>query len=245
MIKNLECFVDNQKIYALAYIPDTIDENYPTVIISHGLSLNHTTMKPYAEKLLKHDIASIIYDFRGGGYDCKSDGKISDMSLFTEVADLNAIIDLALKCDFVDNSQLYLAGHSQGGLVSCLVAPDRIDDIQSLFLFAPAFVIPDDVKNIVNMRQKSVMTLMPEHLKDTYINAVKSINLYDDITGFTKDVYIFHGNKDQRVPISYAKKANDSYKNCQLIVYDDEHRFSDSTKDLVVKKIADVISLKN
>ncbi len=243
MIKNLECSVNDQELYVEAYIPDTDDENYPTVIISHGLSLDHTFMKEYAQKLLKHNIASILFDFRGGGYDSKSDGKISDMSILTEIDDMNAVIDLALSCDFVDKDQIYLAGHSQGGLVSTLVAPKRVDQIQNLFLFAPAFVITDDVNNIDDMREDSIMTLMPEYLGDTYINGAKTINLYDDVVSYPKRVYIFHGRKDKRVPVNYSIEANQVYDNSELIIYEDQqHRFDDSTKDLVVDKIADVIT---
>ncbi len=244
MIKNLECFVENQKIYVEAHIPDTSKENYPTVIISHGFSLDHTTMKPYAEKLLKHDIASIIYDFRGGGLESKSDGQMSDMSLLTEVADLNAIIDLALKCDFVDNSQLYLAGHSQGGLVTSLVAVDRIDDIQSLFLFAPGYSIPDNISKFVKALEMGYIDSKPDIMGDDYIDSVIDLDVYDKISGFTKNVYIFHGKRDDVVALKYSEDALEVYENPELIVYDDEHRFSDSTKDSVVEKIADVVLSK-
>ena len=45
-----------------------------------------------------------------------------------------------------------------------------------------------------------------------------------------------------RVPISYAHDAFDAYSDCELIVFDDEeHRFTDKTKDIVVMKIIDFI----
>ncbi len=243
IIKKLNCSTNNQSLYVLAYIPDNISTEIPTVILSHGLSLNHTFMIPYAEKLESMGIASILFDFRGGGYGCKSDGKISEMSLLTQMDDLNAVIDMVQELEFVDNDQLYLAGHSQGGLISSLVAPSRSNEIKSLFLFAPAYVIVDDVINLKNMREKNVMTLMPEHLGDIYIEGASCINLYDDIKDFTGDVFIFHGKLDSRVPLEYAQRANDAYSNSQLIVFDDEeHRFTDKTKSSVVAKINSVIN---
>ncbi len=242
MIKNLECYVNDQKIYAEAYIPDTDDENYPTVILSHGFSLDHTTMKPYADKLLKHNIASIIYDFRGGGFKSKSDGKMTDMSILTEVEDLNALIELVLSCDFVDKDQLYLAGHSQGGLVTTLVAPDHMEHVQSLFLFAPGFNIPNDIKKLKIAIENGLVDPIPGVFGKDYLNSVQNIELYDDITGYTKEVYIFHGKNDDRVPLKSSEEAVNVYEKSELIVYDDKHRFEDSTKDLVVDKIADVIA---
>ncbi|OWT33361.1 hypothetical protein BGI41_02815 [Methanobrevibacter sp. 87.7] len=238
MIKDFNCKLNNENINGLMYVPDDLPGKVPTIILSHGLSLNYTYMIPYAEKLLNYGIASIVFDFRGGGYDCKSDGKISDMSPLTEIDDLNCVIDNVKKLDFVDSNKLYLAGHSQGGLVSSLIAPSRSDDISALFLFAPAYVIPDDTRNLDNMREDNVLTLMPEYLGEKYIKDSSSINLYDDIKDYKKPVFIFHGKLDQRVPVSYAINADKEYKNSHLFIFDNEpHRFSDETKDIVVSEI--------
>ncbi|WP_069593268.1 S9 family peptidase [Methanosphaera sp. WGK6] len=242
MIKEANCTINNENIYGLLYLPDNIDDKIPLVVLSHGLSLNHTFMKAYAEKLLKKGIASYIFDFRGGGYGCMSDGKISDMSLLTEIDDLNTVMDYIKSLDYVDENKIYLAGHSQGGLISSLVAPRR-SDVRAMFLFAPAYVIVDDVLNMEDMREKSVMTLMPEHTGKTYIEGAKSINLYDDIKDYSGRVYLFHGGKDTRVPLNYVVEADKIYSNSTLFVFDDEeHRFTDSVKDLVIETISQVIS---
>lgn len=238
MKKEFICKFNNQKIYGILFIPDNIDKKIPIVILSHGLSLDHTLMIPYAEKLLKYDIASYVFDFRGGGYESKSDGKISDMSILTEIDDLNCVIDNIKELDYIDSENIYLAGHSQGGLVSSLVANNRSDEINGLFLFAPAYIIPDDMKELDNPREKNVINIMPEYTGQIYIDGANSINLYDDILNFKKEVYIFHGKLDSRVYLKYSIEANELYENSTLIVFDEEeHRFTDSTKDIVVEKI--------
>lgn len=239
MIKELIYYLDDEKIYGKAYIPDD-EEKYPTIILSHGLSLNHTYMMEYAEKLQKHNIAVYIFDFRGGGYDSKSDGKISDMTLLTEVEDLNLVIDIIKKEDFVDTKQVYLGGHSQGGLISTLVAQNR-DDIRALFLFAPAYVIPSDVKE-TKRRTKNVLNLMPEHLGEKYINSARNLDIYNVIKDIDTSVYIFQGYKDERVPIDYVIKADKIFSNSVLYIYEDaEHRFTSQVKDDVTNIINDVI----
>ena len=148
MIKEINITSNDDLIYGLLYIPDNFkNKRYPLVILSHGLSLNHTFMKAYAEKLQKEDIISFIYDFRGGGYDSKSSGKISDMTIDTEKEDLINVLNYLKDMDCIDDEKIYLAGHSQGGLVSSLVAVDVENQIGGLFLFAPAYVIPDDGKS--------------------------------------------------------------------------------------------------
>jgi len=229
---------DNQEIYGLVYLPDE-SKNYPFVILSHGLSLDHSYMQAYAEKLLKHGIASYIYDFQGGGYDSKSTGKICDMTISSECTDLCRVIE-HIKSTY-DISSLYLAGHSQGGLVSSLVASDNPGITDALFLFAPAYEIPDDMIE-QPPRQMNVLNLMPEHLGAKYIDDAKNIKVYEIIKNFNKRVYIFHGQCDRRVPLSYSQKASEVFPDCKLICYpDEEHRFTDDTKDDVVEIIADYI----
>nr|WP_304125687.1 YqiA/YcfP family alpha/beta fold hydrolase [Methanosphaera cuniculi] len=213
-------------------------------MLSHGLSLNHTFMISYAKKLQKMKINAILFDFHGGGYDTLSSGRIEDMSLITEIDDLNNVIDYVKTWDFINPDKIYLAGHSQGGFISSIVAPKRCD-INAIFLFAPAYVILDDVENTENMRPKNVLRLMDE-LGDKYINDAKKIKLPDDIQGYTGNVLIFHGKLDERVPVKYAYEAFNTYNddNCELIIFDDEeHRFTDKTKDIVVEKIKEKIDM--
>lgn len=243
MIEQVRIGNNEDLIYGLLYMPDNMKDNkYPLVILSHGLSLNHTFMKPYAEKLQKEDIIAFIYDFRGGGYGSKSGGKISDMTIDGEKEDLIKVLDYVKRLECIDNNRIYLAGHSQGALVSSLVAVDVEGQIDGLFLFAPAYVIPDDMNEVVR-REKNVLNLMPEHLGSKYMESARKINLYDDIKDFDKDVYIFHGKKDERVPVRYAMEADRAYPNSRLIIYPkEEHRFSDDTKNDVVRIIKEKIS---
>ena len=240
MIKELSYTLNNQKIFGKLYKTEK-EGKQPVVILSHGLSLDHTLMMPYAEKLLEKGINSYVYDFRGGGYNGLSDGLISDMTIDTEKEDLHFIIDSLKEEDFVDEDRIYLAGHSQGGLVSSLVAPER-NDIKGLFLFAPAYEIPDDMKERDNPHDYNVLNLMPEHLGDKYVNCAINIDVYNEIKDFKRPVFIFHGVEDKRVPVEYSVRADKVYENSTVYLYEDgEHRFSDEIKDDVVNIIVENI----
>ena len=240
MIKDLEYDFNGEKIRGKLYLPKK-DQKQPIILLSHGLSLDYSLMLPYAEKLYKRGVASFAYDFRGGGYECHSDGKISDMTIQTEIDDLNFVIDSIKKEDFVDEDRVYLAGHSQGGLVSSLVAPKR-DDIQALFLFAPAFEIPDDMKERDNPKEMNVLNVMPDYMGEKYIDCAINIDVFQEIRGFKGNVYIFHGIEDKRVPVEYIVKADEVYENSVVYLYEEgEHRFSDEIKDDVVNIISEKI----
>jgi len=240
MIEEFSCYRDDKRIYGKLYLPSGCDYE-SLVILSHGLSLNHSIMESYAVRLMDVGIASYVFDFCGGGYDSMSDGRISDMSVLTEVDDLECVVDSLKSCGYAFN-RLYLAGHSQGGLVSALVSAKR-SDVSALFLFAPAFVIPDDVCESKPLREKNVLNLMPEYLGSKYICDAKSLDVYGDIGGYGGPVVIFHGRLDERVVLEYSVRACSVYDDCELVVFDDgEHRFSDEIKDCVVEMIRDKIT---
>lgn len=241
MIEELSYTFNDEKIYGKIYKTEK-EGKQPIIILSHGLSLDHTLMIPYAEKLLKRGINAYIYDFRGGGYNSLSDGQISDMTIESEKEDLNFIIDSLKKEEFVDEEKIYVAGHSQGGLVSSLVAPTR-DDIRALFLFAPAYEIPDDMKEKDNPHDYNVLNVMPEYLGDKYINCAIKIDVFNEIKEYKGPVYIFYGMEDKRVPVEYMIKADKVYENSTVYLYEEgEHRFSDEIKEDVANIIAEKIN---
>lgn len=52
----------------------------------------------------------------------KSDGNTTDMSVLTEVKDLEAVIEYAESKTYTNSSKILLMGCSQGGFVSAITA---------------------------------------------------------------------------------------------------------------------------
>ena len=102
---------DGLRIYGELCIPE-ISGKLPLVILSHGFGVNHTRSQGYARAFAENGIAAYAFDFIGGGRDIKSDGQMTEMSVLTEAADLNAVIDGLLVRDEFDPSELYLFGAS-------------------------------------------------------------------------------------------------------------------------------------
>ena len=80
----------NKLIYGIAYIPIKDQKRFPLAIFSHGLGDSYISNYSYIEQLATHGIATYSFDFRGGGGD-KSNGKTTEMSVMTEVNDLEAV----------------------------------------------------------------------------------------------------------------------------------------------------------
>ena len=213
---------DGLSIYGIAYIPANKEGKFPTLIMCHGFSGSFASSIGYAESLARNGIASYIFDFIGGSANSRSDGSTLDMSVMTEVADLNAVIDFLTRLDFVDTDNLFLMGESQGGLVCALAAAGRSDDVKGLVLIYPALVIPGHARS----RYPSIHDI-PERITDMYMPLVKIYyrNIYDfdayaAIAAYDKNVLILHGDSDPVVPLEYSEKALSDYKSVKLIVFE-------------------------
>lgn len=70
------------------------------------------------------------------------------MSLFTEQEDLDVVIKMIQKLDYVDSSNLFLLGTSQGGAVSALAGAKHPDEIKGMVLLYSAFVMVDNANEL-------------------------------------------------------------------------------------------------
>lgn len=191
----------------------------PIAVVSHGFMACQDSVRQYAKKLAELGYASYCFDFCGGSViKGKSSGKTTDMSVLTEIEDLNAVIQYAKRRPYTNEKNIVLMGCSQGGFVSALTAARSNDPISKLILFYPAFCIPYDAR-------KGKMLLAkfdPEHLPPIircgsmklgrrYVQDVIKMNPYQEIQGFHGDILLVHGTNDNIVNTKYVKKAYQTY----------------------------------
>lgn len=170
-----------------------------------------------------------------------------EMSLFTEKEDLVAVLESVKKWDRVDKNNIFVLGMSQGGAVSALAADEHAEDIRGLVLVFPAFCIPDDWNKWFPTRES-----IPDRyefwevtLGRPYIEAVHGYDIYEHIGKYDREVLIFHGDKDEVVPIRYGLRAAELYPNAKIEVYEGEgHGFSEPYHWRVVEKTYELV-MKN
>ena len=220
---------DGKKVYGAMYLPGEEKDSYPTVILSHGFNSSSMLNEGYAESFAKNGYAAYIFDFCGGSPSTKSDGKTTEMSVLTEYRDLSNVIDQIKALDYVDGSQLFLFGLSQGGFVSAYTAAQRPNDVKGLILFYPAFVLQetyfeqyDSVEAIPDEDFES----MGVPLGAIYAKDARSFDIYEEIGKYKGDVLICHGDKDTLVDLSYSERAVEVYDNAELkVIQYGEHGF--------------------
>ena len=202
---------EGQRIYGIAYIPD-VEGKMPLAILSHGLGGSYSSCLAEAEQYASHGIAAYAFDFRGGG-GSRSDGSTTQMSVMTEVSDLEVVLAAAKTWDFVDADRIVLNGFSQGGIVSAITAARHVDGVAGLVLCYPALLVHDAVHE-----QFDSLDDVPDEYYFNWIYAGRAYtadmwdyDVYAEIGNYTKPVLLMHGDRDYIVPISYAERAAEVY----------------------------------
>lgn len=194
-------------------------ENLPIAIVSHGFMAFQDTVRHYAKKMAGLGYVSYCFDFCGGcAVKGKSDGKTTEMSVLTEVEDLEAVIGYARRRPYVNPKKIVLMGCSQGGFVSAITASRLKNQISKLILFYPAFCIPDDARAGKMMFARFDPHHIPEFIQcgpmklgKCYVGDVIGLDPYLEIKEFEGDILIVHGKKDRIVNIKYSKQAYSAY----------------------------------
>ena len=216
-VSTFECKRDNLTIRGTEYRPQ--GEDLPVAIVCHGFMAFQDTVRQYAIALAELGYAAYCFDFCGGSFmKCQSDGATTDMSVLTEVKDLEAVIAYVQSLPYT-GSELLLMGCSQGGFVSALTAAKHPEMVSKLVLFYPALCIPDDARAGKMMFAKFDPQNVPEtincmrmKLGRCYVTDVIGMDPYAEIKGYPGDILLVHGTKDKIVNLAYAKRANEMYK---------------------------------
>lgn len=213
-----ECVRDGLTIRGTEYRPE--GENLPVAIVSHGFMGCQALSWHYTMALASVGYAAYCFDFCGGSAPGTgaSDGKSTDMSVLSEVKDLEAVIAYARSLPYTSN-ELLLMGCSQGGFVSALAAAKPETDVDKLVLFYPALCIPDDARAGRMLFAKfdpndipEIIDCGPMLLGRQYAAEMIHVDPYEAISPYPGPVLIVHGTDDQIVNVDYARNAEKAYE---------------------------------
>ena len=227
-----EFFIDSDgtRLHAKLDRPEGAEKG-PLCILIHGFTghMEEDHIKAAQKAMNDAGVSVLRVEMYGHG---GSDGEFKDHTLYKWVTNALAAVKYAKSLDFV--TDLYLSGHSQGGLLTMLVGGMCPDDFKALLPLSPAWMIPEIA------REGSVLgtSFDPKHIPDMitsgswelsgdYIRVVQTIHVEDEIERFEGPVLIIHGDADETVPFSYAEKAAKLYKNAELVpIHGDDHCFT-------------------
>ena len=192
----------------------------PAVIFSHGFGGKYQVGTQYAQELAKNGYVVYCFDFCGGSPGSRSDGSTLEMSLFTEKADLEAVIEQIKSLDYVDSKNLFLVGTSQGGAVSAITGAAHPDEIRGMVLLYPAFVLAEQANELFASAEEIPDTyyFLWMNVGRAYFEPLMGYGIYSEIGAYKRDVLLIHGDADSIVPLSSSQRALESYPSAELKV---------------------------
>ena len=204
-------------------------EKCPIAILFHGFTGNlapeqDSLFSRLSRRLNAAGIAAVRFDFNGHG---QSDGDFSRMDVLNELEDALAILAYVRSLAF--GTEIYLVGHSQGGVVASMLAGYYPDVVKKLVLLAPAATLKDDAQKGTCMgtvysidHTPEVVEIGPEKhpVGGHYFRIAKSLPIYEIASLFTGKALAIHGKADTIVdPIASVRYAN-RLPDCKLQLFE-------------------------
>jgi len=194
----------------------------PIIILAHGFSThkNSSTYTVLAEKLAKHDISTLRFDFYGHG---ESEGKFEDITVSEAIDDILQAIKYLKSLGY---KKIGLMGSSFGG-ISSIMAVSKTKDSFLLALKSPVSNYLDKEFKIKlkgklgEWKTKGYKIYISgdgskNKLNYSFFEDFKNNDGYKVASKIKIPTLIVHGDKDEIVPYKQSIKTCNLIPNCTL-----------------------------
>ena len=240
LTKELWIPCDGMRLSAILDVP--AEGPRPIVVVIHGFSgyKEERHIVAVSEGLNELGFATLRVDMYGHGH---SDGQFRDHTLIKWITNAMTAIDYARSLDFV--TDLYLCGHSQGGLMVMLAAALERDRVKGVIPMSPAAMIPETARRGELLGIRFDPDHFPEALEykegftlgDSYLRVAQMIDVNAAIDLFHGPVLIVHGDADEAVPVQVGIDCAKRYRDCKLVLIPGDDHCYDYHLDQVVNAI--------
>ena len=238
---------DGMRVHSKLTVPEDGRDRFPLCIIVHGFTghMEEEHILAVEESVLSLGMASLRVDLYGHG---QSSGEFRDHNLLLWLAELVRVIEYASALPCV--SELYLAGHSQGGAAIVLAGAIMAEKLTALLPLAPATLIRSAALN-----NELFGTTFPSPLPDllqadfseeetltlhaSYLRVNRLLPFGAAAKEFRGPVLLVHSDTDETVPYACSEDLAALYENAELItLHGCDHCFTgqlDALKQAVSK----------
>lgn len=223
-----------------------VGEKTPALILFHGFGGDSGYEEGNIYDLLSNKVREcgvtvIRFDFSGCG---RSQGRFEDMDVLREILDAIAILEYVRKLP--DLTDIYLLGHSQGGVVAGILAGLYPDVVKKLILLAPAATLKTDARKGSCMGTVYDTEHIPEevlvdgrHLVGGhYFRIAKHLPIYETTANFTGETLLIHGIWDNVVDYQASAEYHHCMPNSVLCVYEElDHGLCGKDQEKMIEEI--------
>lgn len=206
---------------AASFHPPARPRPVPAVMLCHGFTGHrgeaHFLFVEAARAFARAGIAALRFDFRGSG---ESDLPFSQMTVETEIADAEAVLEYLRGRPEVDAERVGVLGLSMGGAVAaCLAGRDAAarggqGRIKALVLWAAVARFGGLLARLSD--PQNAPPLLPDGTRDIgglavgpgLLESLSKTVPVEEVAAYAGPALIVHGTNDQAVPVSHA----DEYK---------------------------------
>ncbi|MCR5788845.1 MAG: lysophospholipase [Lachnospiraceae bacterium] len=217
-----EFYIDSDgiPIHAKLDYPEDVEKG-PLCILIPGFTGHIEEDHIIAAQKAMNDVGVIVLRAEMYGHG-GSGGEFRNHTLYKWITNALSVVHYAKTLDFV--TDLYLCGHSQGGLLTMMIGGMCADDFKAILPLSPAWMIPELSREGTVLWTSFDPKHIPEkvtsdewELSGDYIRVAQTLHVEDEIERYEGPVLIVHGDEDEAVPYHYAQKALALYKNAKLV----------------------------
>lgn len=211
------------------------DGPFPVLILNHGhidtsIYTNGRGLRREQDYLANAGYVVIHPDYRNHASSSKDDRDEILVRLGYVEDVINAVYALKNSdLPFIDKERIGMLGHSMGGGITLSVLVTQPDLVKAAVLYAPVSGdARDSFERWMSGRRETAEKIeklygAPQEQPEFW-NGISAETFYDRISA---PIVIFHGDKDESVPLEWSKKTikllSEKEKSAQFTVYEGEH----------------------
>ena len=217
------------KFYGEIYIPEG-EGPFPVVIIAGGFATSHYGYQGMAQMFAESGIVGVVFDPSDTGYMGAMIDDYLNWSPLKEAADIESIVSAMSKLSYVDDSNIFLWGHSMGGFASGYVGFKNPGLIKGMVLVEPAFYLNEEAKE-----QFPDTDDIPEIVEgDIYFGRIYfedlcSFDIYDLMAAYDRNVAVYAGTESPSVGADMPElltRAEELLPSCKITYVNTDHFFN-------------------
>lgn len=221
----------------------------PLVLMLHGfggrMDVGGGFMQEWSDALTQAGMATLRMDFNGHG---ESEGRFRDMTPYNEIEDAATLLQYAMTLP--DVTDIYVLGHSQGGVIAGMLSGYYHDVVKKLVMLVPAASLKTDAQQGACMGVKYDPKKVPEsvligdkQVGGLYFRIAQTLPIYEVTAHFHGPAMAVIAGQDGVVAAESIRRYGACMPSCRVVEKPTlNHGLAGAEHDEIVREVVDFLS---